>query len=81
MQLLRRSLSPSLSLFLSLSLSHLQVRRINQIRDTQRKLDKQRRLLQDEEESLGGVNYQDYPGDLLPMESDKQGFRYDVLQS
>ena len=54
---------------------YLQVRRINLIRDTQRKLEKQRRLLHDEEESVGGVNYQDYTGDLLQIESDKQMFR------
>lgn len=52
-----------------------QVRRINLIRDIQRKLEKQQRLLHDEEEALGGVNYPEYPGDLLPMDSEKQTFR------
>ena len=46
------------------------------IRDIQGKLEKQRRLLHDEEEAVGGVNYQDYTtGELLQMDSDKQGFR------
>lgn len=55
----------------------LQVRRVNLIRDTQRKLDKQKRLLHGEEEAVGGVNYQDFTGagDLMQMDSDKQGFR------
>ena len=53
-----------------------QVRRTNMIRDIQGKLEKQRRLLHDEEEAVGGVNYQDYTtGELLQMDSDKQGFR------
>ena len=55
----------------------LQVRRTNMIRDIQGKLEKQRRLLHDEEETVGGVNYQDYTtGELLQMDSDKQGFRW-----
>ena len=54
----------------------VQVRRENLIRDTQRKLEKQRRLLHDEEEAVGGVNYPEFTGDLLQqIESDKQGFR------
>ena len=54
----------------------LQVRRTNMIRDIQGKLEKQRRLLHDEEEAVGGVNYQDYTaGELLQIDSDKQGFR------
>ena len=70
-------------LFLQYSLSllplpsSLQVRRNNMIRDIQGKLEKQRRLLHDEEEAVGGVNYQDYTaGELLQIESDKQGFRW-----
>lgn len=57
--------------------SCLQVRRNNMIRDIQGKLEKQRRLLHDEEEAVGGVNYQDYTaaGELMQIESDKQGFR------
>ena len=62
--------------FLSPLPSSLQVRRNNMIRDIQGKLEKQRRLLHDEEEAVGGVNYQDYTtGELLQIESDKQGFR------
>ena len=56
--------------------SSLQVRWNNMIRDIQGKLEKQCRLLHDEEEAVGGVNYQDYTtGELLQIESDKQGFR------
>ena len=57
----------------------VQVRRENLIRDTQRKLEKQRRLLHDEEEAVGGVNYPEFTGDLLQqIESDKQRFQVNL---